>query len=319
MKKLILLCWLLCVGLTLADQGISSAAHAANQGRIVFSKEEIKFEHEDVSKFKQNFSPQEPIYGRLYLSTPLRSATLYERASRTPAPEEVRDREWEVQLYVDGIPYPAGGGAFAAGRVSDEVQASWTTWQFNLAPDRPELRDAELGNAWTRLVSGLAPGRHELRVVFHAVQGPYSSVPLAEGRFELELASQGPPPTKVELIGSEPPPSLPLASFPADSYSGSDLDALKQGVKKALVGTVFNSPQEIADIALTSGWVSGRYTHNNAEYRRIQATVLWASVTSPNEQRFASYSFIQTKQGNGWSALKLRGPAPAGPQGRVKR
>lgn len=316
MKKLILLCLILSVGLAQADLGVSSAAHAANQGRIVFSKEEIKFEQEDVAKFEQKFSSQDPIYGRLYLSLPLKSAALHEKSTRAPGPDEAREGGWELLLYIDGEQRPVTGQSFAQGRVSDEVQSNWTTWQLNLSPDRPELRDAGLSNAWAKAVSGLDPGRHLVRLIFHATQGQYTSIPLAEGQFELQVAASSSPQIKASQPGPEPPP--PMTSFPTDSYSGDDLDGLKQSIRKALVGPLVKSPQEIADVAVTSNWISGRYTHTKAEYRRIQATILWASKPGRSERQFSSFSFIQTKQGSGWSTLKLKGPAPGGPQGTVK-
>ena len=77
MKKLMLLLLFLTAA-AWADQGMTSATHSANVGKIVFSTEEIKFKNEDPSKLRTSFREGEPIYGRLYFARSMANTELYQ-------------------------------------------------------------------------------------------------------------------------------------------------------------------------------------------------------------------------------------------------
>lgn len=320
MRRLLVLFLTFLASSAWAEPEITSASHAANQGRIVFSREEIKFGAEEAEKFDHAFTSKDPIYGRIYLTQPLEQAPLYERQSRQPMPDDPRDGDWELLLFLDGAQRPAVEMSFARGRVSETVQKSWTTWQLNLAPDNMELRESHLADPWFRLVSQLVPGKHDVRIVFLATQKQYASKPLAEGRFELTVPTPVLPaaPVKTETQKApSPSPPTQWTSFPTDTYLGSDLAEIKSAIKKVLASS-HKPPIEVQEISVTSNWISGRYSATGLEYRRIQATVLSPPRSGRPHAQFSSYSFLQTKQGSGWSPLKFRGAVPGGPEGTVK-
>ena len=304
MKRILLFTLLLC-GLTLADQGMTSQSHADNVGKIVFSSSEIKFRNEDPSKFITTFKLGDPIYGRMYFPQNMLNTPLYHSQGNDVLPAGgYREGEWEIRLYVDGQSQNVKFNNFAMGKVSEKAEREWTTWQVNLAPDDPKFRENNIVDPWIKIAARLKPGTHEIKLEFRAVQGQYYSKPMAVGSFQM-VVDEG--------------ADFAAGVFPKDTYTGSDLASLKESMKYALVGPVAKSASEITDVSVTSDWRHGRYTDTLVEYRKIQGTVLWADTDGDGVSRYTTYSFIQTKQGNGWSNLKFNAFVNGGMEGNVKR
>lgn len=303
MRKLILILFLI-AGVALADQGMTSAAHSANAGKIVFSTELINFKKEDPSKFRDSFKLGEPIYGRLYFKQSMLNTPLYHDQGGAPLTGSHREGAWELLVYVDGVNQNVKFGNFALGRVSKKAEREWTTWQLNLQPEQRQQGEKNIIDPWVKVAARLKPGTHKIKLVFRTTLGQYRSKPMAEGSFDL-IVEEG-----ASFSGGE---------FPKSTYSGSDLNSVREAMKRALVGPVAKSSSEIVDVAVTSGWRSGRYTDSKLEYRKIQGTVLWADSDGDGVLRYTSYSFIQNREGNGWSTLRFKAFVNGGPEGNVTR
>ncbi|MCA9779081.1 MAG: hypothetical protein KC800_20270 [Candidatus Eremiobacteraeota bacterium] len=303
MTKRLLLLLLLALP-TWADQGMTSATHTSNVGRVVFSTEEIKFKNEDPSKLRSTFKLGEPIYGRMYFARSMANTELYHDQLGEPLPPgSGREGNWEVKLSVDGENQNVRFGAFTEGKVSEKAESEWTTWQFNLAPDVDSLKESRITDPWIKVAAGLPPGTHEIKVEFYATLGQYRSKPMAAGSFQLEVGEGA---------------SFAAGEFPQSTYTGTDLQSLKEQMKNALDGPVAKDGDEILDVSVTSDWNPGRYTDTLVEYRKIQGTVLWADNNGDGVCRYTSYWFIQDKSGNGWGPLKFKAFSNGGPEGNYK-
>lgn len=304
MKFHLLLATLLLTAFCLADQGMTSPTHAENVGKIVFSNQEIKFRKEDSSKFRNSFNLGEPLFGRMYFKQCMGMTPLYHtQTTHVLQPGGYRDGSWEVLLYVDGVSQNKKFQNFADGQSSDKVVNNWTTKQLNLAPDDPSVLEPHISDPWIEVAAALKPGTYDIRVVFQATQGQYKSKPMAEGSFKLTVGANS---------------DFAAGSFPQSTYTGSDLNTIRDAMKGALVGPVAKSFSDILDVSVTSDWKHGRYTDSLVEYRKIQGTVLWADSNGDGVSRYTSYSFIQTKQGSSWSALKFNAFVNGGPEGNYK-
>lgn len=84
MKKIFLISIILSLLLTIGcnnnieDQGMTSSTHKKYVKQIVFSNEEINFQNEDSSKFKNEFKWNEPIYYRAYFKQSIENKYLKE-------------------------------------------------------------------------------------------------------------------------------------------------------------------------------------------------------------------------------------------------
>jgi hypothetical protein len=303
MKKLLLFLLILTAA-TWADQGMTSATHSSNVGKIVFSTEEIKFKNEDPAKLRTSFRLGEPIYGRMYFARSMANTELYHsQLGESLPPGGGREGNWEVKLSVDGENQNVRFGAFTEGKVSEKAEREWTTWQFNLFPDQDSLKESRITDPWIKVAAGLQPGSHQIEVEFYATQGQYRSKPMAQGRFTL-------------VVGEGD--SFAAGAFPPSSYAGSDLESLKEMMKIALDGPVAKDGEEILDVSVTSDWNPGRYTDTLVEFRKIQGTVLWADNNGDGVCRYTSYWFIQDKSGDGWGPLKFEAFSNGGPEGNYK-
>jgi hypothetical protein len=303
MKRALLLLTFL-TGLVWADQGMTSSTHTSHAGQIVFSTQEIKFRNEDSSKLRESFRLGEPIYGRLYFSQSMGNTPLFHSQQGSElGSTSGREGRWELKVYVDGENQDMRFGAFTDGKVSEKAEQEWTTWQLNLAPDKDEFKESRITDPWIKLAARLKPGTHSIKLEFYATQGQYRSKPMATGSFDLVVAEGD---------------SFSAGEFPKSTYTGSDLESLKETMKSALKGPVAKSASEILDVSVTSDWDYGRYTDTLVEYRKIQGTVLWEDKDGDGVCRYTSYSFIQDKSGNGWGPLRFKAFVNGGPEGNYK-
>jgi hypothetical protein len=304
MRKLILILTIGLFALANADQGMTSPTHSDNVGKIVFSSEEIKFKNEDAGKLKTVFKLGDPIYGRMYFQQSLANTPLFHTQGGEAYRDSHRDGSWKLLLSVDGENQGIRFGNFAQGKVDEKAEKEWTTWQINLAPDQAKLGEKNIVDAWIKVAARLKPGKHTIKLSFQATLGQYESKPMAVGSFDIVVAEGA---------------SFAAGAFPASTYQGADLTSLKERMKNALVGPVAKSASEVIDVAVTSDWNHGRYTDTLVEYRKIQGTVLWADSDGDGVNRYTTYSFIQDKQGSGWSGLRFNAFVNGGLEGNVKR
>lgn len=94
--------------------------------------------------------------------------------------------------------------------------------------------------------------------------------------------------------------------FPADTYKGGDLKQIRAQMKKALVGPVTQSADEILEVSVTGDWVHGRDAATKNRYRKIRGAVLWADTDGDKVCRYHTYTFISDEVGGGWAPLRYR-------------
>jgi len=87
-------------------------------------------------------------------------------------------------------------------------------------------------------------------------------------------------------------------------------------MKKALVGPVTKSADQILDIAVTGNWAYGRYTDTKIRYRKIRGSVLWADTDNDKVCRYHTYTFFSDEAGGGWAPLRYR--SFGSPEGEVE-
>lgn len=283
-------------------QGMTGKLHAANAGRILWSKQAISFKTQDSAKLEETFQLSDPIYGRILLQRSIANTPVYQEGWQKP--EQNRDNSYEVKLFVDGQNVAVSFGVFEQGKQNDEVGHTWTTWQYGIHPVPPDKDFATESSAWSKAVRGIAAGRHAVRFEMWGTLGQYRTrEPLAVGEFTL-LVGQG---ERVAATGS----------FPADNYSGGDLEAVRAEMRKALVGPVAKSDAEIAKVAVTGNWVEGIYTDTKNRYRKISGAVLWADSNNDKVCRFTTYNFISDAAGGGWTPARFRSFCNGCPEGEV--
>lgn len=303
-KRWLTILFLLLGATAIANQGMTSPTHKENVGKIVFSDQEVKFRKEDPSQLKESFQLGEPIYARAYFAQPIRSSPWVLNGQPTDL-GNLQDTDYEIRMYFDGVHQEYRFGKFFGPHgLGPKSAFEWTTFQVNLTPKEQDKGERYMREAWAKLTRKLSPGPHKVRMELWGVMGQAQTASaMAVGEFTLNVRE-----------GS----AVEAGSFPADSYSGSDLEQLKSIMRGVLVGPVAKSGSEILDVSVTSDWREGRYTDTLVRYRKIQGTVLWHDSDGDGYCRFTSYSFIQTWTGNGWGSLQFKAFVNGGPEGEVK-
>ncbi|MEQ9639229.1 MAG: hypothetical protein RIM84_04325 [Alphaproteobacteria bacterium] len=274
------------------DQGMTSKLHEKNAGRIVWSKKIIGFKAQDSAKLEDTFALSDPIFGRVLLARSLGNTPIY--ADGFAEPHAMREFDYDVKLYIDGKNVPVAFGVFQQGGLDGDAGQKWTTWQFAPHPvpmDDGFKRDAE---PWRKATSGLAEGAHDVRFEIFATNGQFrSAAPIAVGEFTLKVGAG-------ERIAA-------TGAFPATSYSGGDADEIAAAMRKALVGPVAKSADEIRDLSVTSEWNPLVYSDTKRRYRAISGAVLWADSNDDGVCRYTTYNFVSDSTGpQSWGPLRFR-------------
>ncbi|MDP6705150.1 MAG: hypothetical protein QF893_02310 [Alphaproteobacteria bacterium] len=285
-----------------SQQGISGKRHRGNIGRFIWSKKEIGLKSQDQAVLSDTFKLSDPIFGRLYSEYSMGNTPVYQEGAAKP---KANSRfGYEYRLYIDGKNVPVKFGVFVEGRYRGKFPQWNTTWQFGPHPVPADKAFEAEANAWRTATKNLSKGRHRIRFEFWSKDGSYRSQgPTAVGEFTL-LVGAG------ERIAA-------TGTFPADSYGGGDLKSIRQQMRKALVGPVTKSADQVLDVSVIGDWAYGRYTDTKIRYRKITGTVLWADSDDDKVCRYNSYVFISDEAGGGkWSPVRYRafrtGPAHEG-------
>lgn len=158
---------------TLPDQGIRNEVHKAHIGQIVWSNEKIDFENPDASKFKTNFTTDEWIYGRFYLSESMQNSIRKEKK------EVFNNFYYYFDLYVDGVKmdWKVESGELYGEYLQRTSQQVWVCTEEG--SDRAE---------WKKLVNSLKPGIHEFKLDLKA-KSNYKEFDIifATGSFKLTI------------------------------------------------------------------------------------------------------------------------------------
>lgn len=274
------------------DQGMTSNLHQKNAGRVVFAKKMIGFKAQDSAKLEDTFSLSDPIFGRVLLERSLGNTPIY--ADGFAEPQAMREFDYDVRLYINGKNVPVAFGVFQQGGLEGEAGQQWTTFQFAPHPVGMEndfKRDAE---PWRKATAGLAEGAYDVRFEFFATNGQFrSAAPIAVGAFTLKVGAG-------ERIAA-------TGKFPATSYAGGDAGEIAAAMRKALVGPVAKSADEIRDVSVTSEWNPLVYSDTKRRYRAISGAVLWADSNGDGVCRYTTYNFVSDATGpQSWGPLRFR-------------
>lgn len=285
--------------------GMTSSVHKQNVGRIVWSKALIDSRAQERARLEQTFKITDRIYGRVYFADSLRNTPVFASGDRKP--QENFRNSYEIKLLIDGRNVPVSFGVFMQHRMDDTPAKKWTTWQFNLNPNRPDPGfERNVRAAWEKATRKLAAGTHQVRFEIWGTLGQLRTKgPLAVGEFTL-LVGEG---QQLALAGT----------FPADTYRGSDLAQLKRQMAQALVGQVTRNPADIKGVAVLGNWRHGVYRDTKRPFRMITGAILWVDKDGDGACKYNSYNFISDSLGgNSWTPLRYRSFCTGCPQGEVK-
>ena len=158
------------------DQGMTSAVHTANAGKIVFSNDVIDFQKEDVSKFKDKFNWQESLHFRVYLKEGL--GKVYHSLG------------WEGNKTYYYFEVRANGKLISY--MTKALDPSWTTYRgcFFPASGDPQ-KYIETSMLWDGL-SEMKAGDNLIKVNFYARNGlgGEASEILCSGEFTLNVPQE---------------------------------------------------------------------------------------------------------------------------------
>ncbi len=146
-----------------------------------------------------------------------------------------------------------------------------------------------------------------MRFEFWATSGQFlSRKPIAAGSFRLTKG-------KGEQLALRD-------KFPADDYDGPEnVDTLRAQMKKAMVGPVAKSADEILGLSVVSDFAYGAYWDTKLRYRKITGAVLWHDPNGDGVCRFVSYNFISNEAGaSTWAKLRFKSFCNGCKEGDVK-
>jgi len=274
--------------------------HAANQGRIVWSDQEIVMAQQDRIKLRDSFRLTDPIFGRVFLRQSLGNTPVYNSRG------DVTDNYefwYEYRVFIDGTERAAEFGVFKQGRLHGNAGESWTTWQFAPHPVPSDPAFYGEAEAWQKVTKGLAPGNHKVRFELWGTQGQYRTKgPIAVGEFTLAVNAGD----AVAAAGT----------FPGDTHGGGDTQAVRAAMLKAIVGPVAKSAGEVLKVSVTSDWKQGMYSDTKRRYRKVSGAVLWRDDDGDGVCRFTTYNFISDQAGGGqWGPLRFKSFCNGCPEG----
>lgn len=274
-----------------ADQGMTSPAHRAHVGRIVFSDGPIPFQKEDAERFKTAFRATDTLYGRVYLAQSVGSTEVH-LAGQV---QKGTARAFEVRLFVGDEEQKLAFGVFHQGVLARAAAQTWTTWRLDLNPAAGDAgAEAKVTAGWAKTVNRLAPGRHAVKVELWVTEGQMRSKgPVAVGTFEIDKQRGD----RLESGGR----------FPADVYAGADLANVKAAARAALLAEgVAKGTADILALAITSTISEGRYVDTKVPYRQVSAAVKWADTDKDGFCRFVTYNFVQDQASKGWTPWRFK-------------
>ncbi len=284
------------------ERPLTSRLSKKYKGRMVWSKRIISFTEQDTIPLTTTFKLSDPIFGRIYFNHSLANTPVYSKSNMNK-PEENTSYGYIFKLFIDGQEKADSFGVFLTGNFNQDQGETWATYQFAPNPipfDKDFSREAA---AWRRATQGLSPGSHAIRFELWGVQGQFQSKePVAVGEFSLVVAA-----------GDRVAPGL---TFPHDSYNGSNIEAVRRSMAKALVGPVAKNRNEVLKVAVTGNWKEGVYSDTKNRYRKISGTVLWYDKNNDSVCRFTTYNFISNHAGGtNWTPLRFNSFCNGCPEG----
>lgn len=284
----------------------TSTLHGNNPGRMVWSTRQINMSDQDNITLQNTFKLTDPIFGRLYLHYSLGNTPVYSQSGGAK-PETNDIFGYEFRLFIDGQEKVHKFDLFDSGNMAGAAGETWTTWQFAPSPVPYDETFSQEAEAWRKTTQGLSAGTHTVRFELWGTQGSYRTMEaISVGEFSL-VVGQG------DRVTSG-------LKFPEDSFSGSGKNDIREAMKRAMVGAVAKSSDEIIKVAVTSDWKTGVYSDSKRKYRTISGAILWYDKDDDGYCRFTTYNFVSDHSGgDNWGTLKFKSFCIGCPEGDVER
>lgn len=156
----------------LPDMGITNEVHKANVGKIVFSSDVVDLKKPDPNAFKTNFTQNDNIYARFYLSESLENHIYHEKRVKITYPK------YECEVYVDGVLQP-----LVMYKNAYMSEATDTTRPLKIRVPRTSGDWGDTGE-WVKFVnSNVKAGNHTVRL---DLKSPDTGKIVASGEFTYE-------------------------------------------------------------------------------------------------------------------------------------
>ena len=90
-------------------------------------------------------------------------------------------------------------------------------------------------------------------------------------------------------------------------------------MKKAMVGSVAKSSDEILKVAVTSDWITGVYSDSKRKYKTISGAILWHDEDGDGYSRFTTNNFVSDQDDGGhWGPVRFTSFCIGCPEGDVE-
>ncbi len=282
------------------DQGVTSATHRKNVGRIRFSTQPIAFKRERPSAFRSKFGATNRIYGRLYMRRSLANHPHF-----TPEGHRYKGNiagQWGVRVYVNGKEHRYNFGWFHRASIALKPRTRFTTFQVNLNAPGTVHADRKMRTSWARTIAKLTPGRHKIRVEVWSMVGAFKTKkPVATGSFVLVKR-------KGQSIAAGKLPKAALRSA-----------SIRKAMRRALRHRrIAKRSGDIRKVVISSRWQHGRYRGTTRRYRKINGTVVWRSKKKGAICRFVTYKFVSDRRGARWTPLRFSAFCLGCPEGYTR-
>lgn len=165
------------------DDGMTTAIHKNNVGKIVFSNEKMTKTFDDASKVKTSFSNfSGGIYSRMYLKESMRN--LFAEYGNG---KDISESHYRLYFYVDGA---SEYSCYEDSKLSQDETHKMTNWMIVFAPLNKEDYEYDAGcvNRFAYVMSELKAGKHKIKVVAKSFVDNDNEVELASGEFEINIA-----------------------------------------------------------------------------------------------------------------------------------
>lgn len=160
------------------QQQPTSSFHAANLGRIIFSKSKVD-KHHPAAHLAEVFSVTDYLYARVFSEKSAENTVIIHPESQSET--RCNGCMYYYDVYVDGQRQPVILDEYF---LTDADEKKWTTRQLWL---HPSPSDEATSLEWVAIVNGLAPGNHEIRLEYwiKEASGLKAAEPSAVGSFTL--------------------------------------------------------------------------------------------------------------------------------------
>jgi hypothetical protein len=259
------------------DDGMKTALHKANAGKIVFGPKKLAADNESAGALATTFTSLDGLGARLYLKHSVRNTL-----ATIGWGKDVGTKPYTINFSVDGKEFRT-----TSEKLDGDDARKKTTWGVTLAPSNKDEENDNpvITHKFAYVVSTLKPGKHEIKLdAYVGGKGP-QRLPLASGSFTLDLTA-----AKRDAFAKAHGQQLP-----AKGSIATDKALYKQ--LKALV------PADVVTIRTPKVW-EDRFD----EFKRLthHVTILVTGFKDANgECQMGTLMVEQPKTANGWGPAKI--------------